>query len=88
MTTQASQEQDLAAGGRERRMFVWDGKQATASVQLGKRDSKGSTPATLRFKSGGRTRNIHVGRVEGEDRMQMLQDAWRLVHDRGLLKSL
>jgi DNA mismatch endonuclease (patch repair protein) len=80
-------EQDEAAGGRDKRMVhLPDGKRATASVQLQPIREGIGYSAALRYKSGGKTTRLRIGRVGGEDRVMALREAWAKAHDRRLLE--
>jgi DNA mismatch endonuclease (patch repair protein) len=80
-------EQDAAAGGREaRRIRVADGRTATASILLHRRQGR-RIYAYLRYKHGGRTHRFYVGEATAPTRAEALCRAWKLVRDKGLLSA-
>jgi DNA mismatch endonuclease (patch repair protein) len=82
-------EQDTAAGGRDRRTIsLPDGAQATVSVYLHCAKGSRRAYAYARFKHGGRNHRRYVGEVSAETRSEALETAWRLIRQKGLLKSL
>lgn len=84
--TDPVQEQDVAAGGREHRMITLpSGRVTTASVELRRHKDGGPVYAVLRFRTGGDTMKVTIGRVEGEDRQACLQKAWEIVRSKHLL---
>lgn len=76
-------EQDLAAGGRERR-FV---DQALASIALRVPPKSRSIYAYLRWSIKGKTREHFVCEVRENTRAENLKAAWGVAHDRGLTDS-
>lgn len=84
--TQATREQDHAAGGRDRRRVALPaGGVATASIEL-KLTRKGRRVyAYLRYSFGGRTVNRYVGEAIGSTREERLICAWRIARRKKLL---
>jgi|GEM_PF-6066949 len=81
---QATRLQDEAAGGRERRYKVLqNGRRVRVSIEL--KSPNHAVWAYLRWHSEGKTRNVYVGRVKGEDRLAQLRDGWRLAREKGLV---
>jgi DNA mismatch endonuclease (patch repair protein) len=82
-----SAEQDCAAGGHEARVVEWpDGRIASASIELKALPKSRRLYAYLRFSADGRTRNRYVGEVGESTREANLMQAWRLAHEKGLLR--
>lgn len=82
----AAQQQDLAAGGRERRQKRLEaGGQATASIELKRPHAGKAVWAYLRWFEDGKTRNKYIGRVHGEGRAVLLTEAWKLARKKKLL---
>lgn len=79
-----AQEQDAAAGGRERR-FMPDG--SLASVALRVQPKSRSIYAYLRWSAGGTTRERFIGQVTCASRSDNLASAWQLAHSKGLSAS-
>ena len=80
--TARAEEQDAAAGGRERR-FTPDG--ASASVALRVQPKGRSLYAYLRWWSAGKTHERFISEVREDTREGNLRTAWRAASDRGLL---
>jgi DNA mismatch endonuclease (patch repair protein) len=79
------QEQDHAAGGREkRRMHIGSGRVVHASVYF-RRPQGRRVYAYLRWADAGRTRERCVGEITHATRDANLAQAWHLVAERGLL---
>jgi DNA mismatch endonuclease (patch repair protein) len=83
--TPPAREQDIAAGGHERRVIVLrDGRTALASISLRVFKKSRRIRAYLRWSDRGRTRETYLGEVDGETRDENLRSAWRLAHVQGL----
>ncbi|MBE1577662.1 hypothetical protein ACFORH_10785 [Amycolatopsis roodepoortensis] len=81
-----AEEQDTAAGGRgARHIRLPGGPPVCGSVALRVYPSGRRIYAYLRWSERGKTRERYVGEVERPTREENLADAWRLVHDAGLL---
>src|SRR4051794_32838020 len=88
----AKRDQDVAAGGREKRLLkIANGKIVRASIdlkRLGGHDALGTVYwAYLRYSSRGLTCSEYVGRVEEATRMDRLRRAWELARKKGLLRK-
>jgi DNA mismatch endonuclease (patch repair protein) len=83
--TSPSREQDIAAGGHERRVIeLRDGRTALASISLRVYKKSRRIRAYLRWSDHGLTREAYLGEVDGETREENLRSAWRLAHMQGL----
>ncbi len=89
MPNPRTEQQDVAAGGAAfRKVRLEDGGAATASVEIVTLPKKGYQEwAFLRFKTGGKTRKLYVGKVTSETREQSLALAWKLVHEKQVLEK-
>lgn len=84
----ASDVQDLAAGGVERRKIrVADGTIATASVSVQVFPKGKQHWAYLRFKVDGKTWRKYIGNVTAESHEQSLKLGWELARDRAFLED-
>lgn len=82
-----SAEQDRAAGGHQARAVeLPDGRTVSASIELKVLPKSRRLYAYLRFSADGRTHNRYVGEVDEPTREANLTCAWRLVHEKGLLR--
>ena len=81
---QRSAEQDLAAGGRDRRLVRTASGETLASVYF-RRPSGRRVYGYLRWSDQGRTVERFVCEVDAATRAANLAQAWRTAHQRGLL---
>lgn len=83
-----AKEQDVAAGGRERRRLRPDnGTTATASIALKHFAKTRRVYAYLRYSVAGKTITLYIGDATADCRKDALRIAWRIVHERKLLGS-
>lgn len=82
-------EQDLAAGGRDRRLLTLpDGDSAVGSICL-RLPAKGRRVyAYLRWSVDGKTHERYVGEVTEQTRAANLSAAWRIAHQRSLTTTI
>ena len=83
-----SEEQDIAAGGLERRQLRLDnGAIVTASVAVRKFAKSGDESwAYLQFKTEGKTHTKYIGKVSAETRSESLNNGWETVRRRSLVE--
>ena len=85
--SEAAEEQDRAAGGRDRRMIkLADGRTPTAYVALFSGAGSRRVYAKMRYWLEGRTIENYVGEAPGATREERLRTAWRLAERKGLLR--
>lgn len=88
MTNPRTEQQDVAAGGAAfRKVRLEDGGAATASVEILTLPKGYQDWAFLRFKTGGKTRKLYVGKVTSETRELSLALGWKLVHEKQILEK-
>ena len=79
-----AEEQDRAAGGREKRVVVRsDGTTATASVALKHWTGSRRVYAYLRYWEEGATTVRYLGDVTFDSRQEALREAWRIAREKG-----
>jgi DNA mismatch endonuclease, patch repair protein len=77
-------EQDQAAGGRELRRVAGTSRPVLASVYF-RRTAGRRIYAYLRWSDGGRTAEQYVCEAVHEQRSDNLVEAWKVIHEQGLL---
>lgn len=84
--SERAQEQDEAAGGRERRL-VREGSEVVATASVALKSWRGSRRvyAYLRFWRGGRTEVRYIGDVTLPTREEALRRAWVVAREKRLL---
>jgi DNA mismatch endonuclease (patch repair protein) len=81
-----SREQDIAAGGRNKRLVdLGDGRSAIASVALKVYPNTRRIRAVLRWSQDGKSPERYLGEVEYSTRASNLADAWQRARAAGLL---
>jgi DNA mismatch endonuclease (patch repair protein) len=73
-----AEEQDRAAGGREKRVITLRNRASVASVALRRKHDGRRVYAYLRWADGDRTTERYVGEVDRPTRAENLAQAWRL----------
>lgn len=85
--SEAADEQDRAAGGREvRRMKLQTGDKRYASIELKLGHKR--VYAYLRYSNGGKTVNQYVCHVDQPTRFDNLKQAWAVALERNLLTGV
>ncbi|MFH8991612.1 very short patch repair endonuclease [Streptomyces sp. NPDC017940] len=80
------EEQDRAAGGRQRRFVdLGNNGRARASIRLTVRANNRRIRATLRWSDQGKTRERYLGEVSHSTRDENLVEAWRMAREAGHL---